>query len=37
LKCAKDKNTNSKKVVASQKEDHIPISDLDTGEFAFLV
>jgi hypothetical protein len=32
----KYKNKNAKKVVASQKEDHIHILDLDDGEFAFM-
>ena len=32
----KYKNKNMKKVVASQKEDHIHILDLDDGEFAFM-
>ncbi len=32
----KDKNKNAKKVVVSQKEDQIHISDLEDGEFAFM-
>jgi hypothetical protein len=32
----KYKNKNAKNVVASQKEDHIHILDLDDGEFAFM-
>jgi hypothetical protein len=32
----KDKNKSPKKVVVSQKEDQIHISDLNDGEFAFM-
>jgi hypothetical protein len=32
----KHKNKNAKEVIASLKEDHIHILDLDDGEFAFM-